>query len=355
MIRQTYNGKRVFLTGHTGFKGAWLSAWLRECGATIKGYSLDPPSQPSLYPQLDLDKDIESVRGDIRDADRLAASIHDFRPDFVFHLAAQSLVRRSYDEPVETFNVNAMGTVNVLEALRSYDSACSAVMVTSDKCYQNKEWMYGYRENDPLGGIDPYSCSKAMAELATSSYQQAFFSEKRIRVASGRAGNVIGGGDYAVDRIVPDCIRAITADQPISVRNPLSRRPWQHVLEPLHGYLRLAAKLESCDAGNCDGYCSGFNFGPPNESNRTVAELADAMTNHWKGSWKDCSSNNNPHEAKLLSLVADKANHMLGWRNVWNFEETIKETLSWYRRVSEHESAAAVTLEQIHRFEKRID
>jgi CDP-glucose 4,6-dehydratase len=331
-----YRGKRVLVTGHTGFKGAWLSEWLLTLGADVTGLSLPAPSSPALFEQLDLAGRMNHRLGDIRDLSAVRAAVAAVRPDFVFHLAAQSLVRRSYQEPVETYATNVLGTVHVLEALRKAGRPCSVVAVTSDKCYENREWIHSYRESDPLGGHDPYSSSKGAAELAIDSYRRSYFSsgDARVRLASARAGNVIGGGDWAQDRIVPDCIRALQQNQPIPIRNPHATRPWQHVLEPLSGYLWLAASLSLSDsrAGPAPGpFETAFNFGPASTANRTVAALVQEILQHWPGGWEDRSDPRALHEAGLLHLATDKALHHLKWQSVWGFEETIARTVGWYR------------------------
>lgn len=357
MNRPFFQNRRVFITGHTGFKGAWLTHWLLHQGAAVTGYSTDPPTTPSLFDQLGLESKIHSVHGDVRDLPQLTREIDQCRPEFVFHLAAQSLVRLSYREPVETFDVNVMGTVNVLDAMRTLDRPCVAVIVTTDKCYQNQEWVYGYREHDVLGGSDPYSCSKAMAELAIESYQRSWFSRhagdlRHIRVASARAGNVIGGGDWAMDRIIPDGIRSLSKGESIPIRNRHARRPWQHVLDPLNGYLELAEMLDTAqtekDLQNC---CSPFNFGPPKESNRTVGELVKELLQHWPGKCVDKEESNSPHEAMLLNLCTEKAHAMLNWKSHWDFPTSIRKTVDWYRRVQNGECPVDVSLEQIRQFE----
>lgn len=327
-----FTGKKVFLTGHTGFKGAWLSEWLLSLGAKVTGYAL-PETKPSLFEQLDVASRLKHIEGDIRDSAKLAKALHAAKPDFVFHLAAQAIVRESYSKPAETFAVNAMGTAHVLDALRNYKNSCAAVFVTTDKCYENREWVHGYREEDPLGGHDPYSASKAAAEIIIASYRKSFFQEHPVRIASARAGNVIGGGDWAADRIVPDCIRALQKKQPIPVRNKTATRPWQHVLEPLSGYLWLAASLANPKFSKAPVklLTSAFNFGPAHESNRTVAELVAEVLKHWPGKWEDKSDPKAVHEANLLQLATDKAHALLGWSPVWNFSEAIEQTVGWYR------------------------
>jgi CDP-glucose 4,6-dehydratase len=269
------------------------------------------------------------------------------RPDFLFHLAAQPIVRLSYAQPAETYAVNVLGTVHVLDALRQLEKPCAAVFVTSDKCYENREWVYGYREDDPMGGHDPYSSSKGAAEIAIASFRRSFFQDHPVKVASVRAGNVIGGGDWAPDRLLPDCIRALQARQPIPVRNPSSVRPWQHVLEPLSGYLCLAAALTGLP--RCDStLCSAFNFGPRHDASRTVAALVEEVLNHWPGTWKDTSDPAAPHEAALLRLSIDKAQALLGWSPVWGFARTVEQTVSWYRQTAaDPATAAALALRQI--------
>ena len=346
MLQSHYQGKRVLITGHTGFKGAWLSEWLLLFGAKVYGYALQPPTEPSLFAQLALADRMEHQIADIRDADALAQEVRKIRPDYVFHLAAQSLVRLSYTKPLETYAVNVMGTANLLDALRSADWNCSVVVVTSDKCYENKEWLYGYRENDPMGGHDPYSSSKGAAELVTAAYRSSFFQKSPVKIASARAGNVIGGGDWALDRIVPDCIRALKGNQAIPVRNKVATRPWQHVLEPLGGYLSLAAKLNQASTATSP-FCSGFNFGPDSESNRTVQDLVVELLKHWPGKWEDKSDPHAVHEAKLLHLSIDKARALLRWAPAWDFATAVKETAHWYRAISQNPSISASQVAEI--------
>ena len=327
-----YAGKRVFITGHTGFKGAWLTEWLLSLGAKVTGFSLPPPTQPSLFEQLGLAKRMQHIVGDVRDAQALAAAVEAAQPDFIFHLAAQPLVRESYRTPVETYETNVMGTIHLLEAARQLHKPCAVVCITTDKCYENKEWVHGYREEDPLGGYDPYSSSKAAAEIAIAAWRRSFFKDHPVKVASARAGNVIGGGDWALDRIVPDCIRALQKREAIAVRNKHATRPWQHVLEPLSGYLWLGATLANPALANYSGdkFSSAFNFGPGHDANRTVAELVEQILKHWRGRWEDRSDPKAVHEAGLLQLTTDKASALLRWAPVWNFPETIQETVTWY-------------------------
>ena len=352
MFYNAYHQKTVWISGHTGFKGSWLTAWLLRLGARVVGYSLPPPTQPSLFEQLNLIGDIRHQVGDIRDIKCVQQSIIESQPDFVFHLAAQPLVRYSYAEPVETYSTNVMGAVHVLDALRNLEKPCSALFITTDKCYQNREWLYGYRETDPLGGFDPYSSSKAACEIAIQSYRQSFFKNHKVQIASARAGNVIGGGDWALDRIIPDCIRALKNKQSIPVRNKTATRPWQHVLEPLSGYLLLAALLSEsksreseckCNSNKVhssvinhrftsNDFCSAFNFGPNHDANRTVLEVVTEVLKHWEGQWVDKSDPKAVHEAKLLHLCTDKAYDMLGWAPVWDFTTAIKHTVLWYKK-----------------------
>ncbi|MEM9644688.1 MAG: CDP-glucose 4,6-dehydratase [Planctomycetota bacterium] len=348
----------VLVTGHTGFKGSWLCRWLHLCGAKVHGYALDPPAHASLHDQLKLGDVLASdQRGDISDASRLKQLVEQVQPRFVFHLAAQPLVRYSYESPVETFATNVQGTVHVLDALRSVDHTCQAVVVTTDKCYANQEWEHGYREVDPLGGKDPYSASKAAAELVTASYRDSFFCQGPVRVASARAGNVIGGGDWATDRIVPDCIRAIRAGIPIGIRNRFSTRPWQHVLEPLSGYLWLAAKLDMASDtygqkhDSSSSLESAFNFGPPLHSNRTVADLVAELVREFPGAtWRDESDPHASHEASRLDLAIAKSHHLLGWTPAWDFRKTVRLTAEWYQAEQTQADMAEYTDGQIHRY-----
>jgi CDP-glucose 4,6-dehydratase len=335
-IFNAYKDKKVLITGNTGFKGSWMSAWLIYLGADVVGYSLDPPTDPSLYEQLGLKKDIRQYTADIRNYDEFKACIKQENPDIIFHLAAQPLVRESYDIPHETIDVNVMGTVNVLEAVRELKVSTNVVFITSDKIYENKEWLWGYREVDPVGGYDPYSASKGAAGILISSYRRSFFNTNNfdqhgVKVASARAGNVIGGGDWAKDRLVPDCMRALYQGQPIWVRNPYATRPWQHVLEPLGGYLLLGTKLLSKTNEQLDLYCDAFNFGPEISSNKTVQTLVEEVLKNWgKGSW-DYEQKETMHEASLLNLTIGKAYHLLRWQPLWDFEATIKRTVAWYK------------------------
>ena len=323
-----WSGRKVFLTGHTGFKGSWLSQWLIEVGAVVHGYALAPETTPALFDQLGLANRVEHEIADIRDAGLVRQSVNAFRPDFLIHMAAQPLVRRSYAKPLETYDTNVMGTIHVLEALRGLSTPCAAIIVTTDKCYENHESGRAYEESDPMGGRDPYSSSKAMVEIATEAYRKSFFHNHPVKIASARAGNVIGGGDWAEDRIVPDAMCALDQGKQISVRNPHAVRPWQHVLEPLSGYLLLAIRL------SVDPTVAGaFNFGPAPESNRTVADLVMEILKHRPGNWVDSSDPKDLHEAALLNLSISKARNVLGWRPLWDFGDAVEKTTRWYSEV----------------------
>ncbi|MGB8853807.1 MAG: CDP-glucose 4,6-dehydratase [Pirellulales bacterium] len=349
-----FHGARVLVTGHTGFKGSWLCEWLLALGAQITGLALEPDTTPALFTQLGLASRVRHIVGDVRSPDVVRRIVAETSPDFVFHLAAQPLVRRSYRKATYTWETNVLGTVHVLDALRQLDKPCAAVMVTTDKCYENREWLYGYRENDPLGGHDPYSSSKAAAELAIASWRNSFFaSGDPVRIASARAGNVIGGGDWAEDRIAPDCARAVTHNNAIAVRNKTATRPWQHVLEPLSGYLWLAAVLANPTLRPyaADLFTSAFNFGPSSESNRTVVQLVEAFLRHWPGQWADQSDPAASHEAGQLSLATDKALQILGWEPCWDFEDAVLKTATWYRRCHEGWDPAELTRRDLDDYE----
>lgn len=354
MFAGAFEGKTVWLSGHTGFKGAWLCRWLLKLGARVHGFSLSPDTQPSIFEQIGLEKKISHEIGDIRNFEAVKKSIERRQPDFIFHLAAQALVRFSYEHPLETYAVNTMGTAHVLEASRVLQKPCSAVFVTTDKCYENREMDYAYAEEDPLGGFDPYSSSKGAAEIIISAYRRSFFANHPVRIASARAGNVIGGGDWSQDRIIPDCIRALQRGEAIPVRNPAAMRPWQHVLEPLSGYLWLASTMAQPARAGADAktVSSAFNFGPEMDSNRNVQNLVSEILKHWPGRWEDTSSPDAVHEAKLLMLATAKAKKILHWRPVWNFETAIAQTVGWYRPVHQQASLAEkITLEQITEYE----
>ncbi|MDA2909551.1 CDP-glucose 4,6-dehydratase [Nitrospiraceae bacterium AH_259_D15_M11_P09] len=344
-ILSLFEGKRVLVTGDTGFKGSWLSLWLRELGADVVGYALPPERDDDLFNLLGLEQIIHHVEGDIRDLPAIQQVFKWFQPEVLFHLAAQSLVRRSYSEPQRTFDTNVQGSVNVLEAVRTTRSLRVVVYVTTDKCYQNREWVWGYRENDELGGRDPYSASKAAAELVFSAYSASFFTHREgIGAASVRAGNVLGGGDRALDRIVPDSLKALKNGEPVILRNPCATRPWQHVLEPLSGYLLLAVKLYESPKD----FSGAWNFGPTGESIRTVRDLTEKILAYWgDGIIRVETQTSGPYEADFLHLNCDKARRLLEWNPKWDFERTVAETVRWYKCVDFGESALALTREQI--------
>lgn len=328
-----YRGKRILVTGHTGFKGSWLSIWLNELGAEVVGVSLDPSTEKDNFVLSGIGNRIKAdIRADIRDGERMKEIFAEYKPEIVFHLAAQPLVRLSYDIPAETYQTNVMGTINILEAIRATDSVKEGVMITTDKCYENKEQIWGYRENESMGGYDPYSSSKGAAEIAIASWRRSFFNPNEFEkhgksIASVRAGNVIGGGDWALDRIIPDCIRALEEGRPINIRSPKAIRPWQHVLEPLGGYLLLAKKMWYSPTE----YCEGWNFGPNAESISTVWEVAQkVIENYGSGELRDLSDPNALHEAKLLMLDISKAKFRLGWEPRMNIDRTISMTIDWY-------------------------
>ncbi len=343
-----WKGKNVFLTGHTGFKGGWLSLWLASMGAKVTGYALAPNTSPNLFDVLAIDSLIEKSHiADIRDLASLQNTLSKAKPDVLIHMAAQPLVRYSYTNPVETYSTNVMGTVHVLESMRAIDSVRASVVVTTDKCYENKEWAWGYRENEPMGGYDPYSSSKGCAELVTSAYRQSYFSNSNStnKVASARAGNVIGGGDWSEDRLIPDAIKAFEANKPLIIRNPLATRPWQHVLEPLSGYLILAQALY--DQGS--PFASGWNFGPCDEDSRPVQEVVDLLISSWgySASWEKEGSEH-PHEASLLKLDCSKARTQLGWIPKWNLETATQKIVQWQRAYQAKENMQEVSLSQIN-------
>lgn len=343
-----WEGRRVFLTGHTGFKGSWLSLWLARLGAEVRGYALAPDTDPSLFVAAGVERAVESLIGDIRDAGAVREAMTGFRPDIVLHLAAQPLVRRSYREPVETFATNVMGTLHVLEAARACESVRVVVNVTTDKCYANREWVWGYREDEPMGGHDPYSASKGCAELATAAWRASFFApEGRCAVATARAGNVIGGGDWSPDRLIPDLLRAMQAGEPAIVRNPHATRPWQHVLEPLGGYLLLAERLWDDPA-----LAQAWNFGPRDEDARPVAWIADRIAERWGGgaSWR-VEGDGGPHEANALKLDVSKARASLGWAPRWGLETTLGRITDWHRAWASGAEARALVEGEIAAYE----
>lgn len=344
-----WRGKKIFLTGHTGFKGSWLTLWLQALGAKVTGYSLAPETDPNLFSLARVSDGIESVIGDIRNRDTLLNAVKAASPDIVIHMAAQPLVRESYARPVETYETNVLGTVHLLDAIRQVPGVRSVVIVTTDKCYENREWDWGYRENEAMGGYDPYSSSKGCAELVTSAFRNSFFNPSTyakhgVAVASARAGNVIGGGDWAADRLVPDIVRAIERGETVSVRNPHAIRPWQHVLEPLSGYLVLAEKLY------CDGthYSEAWNFGPNDSDAQPVQAIVERLTSQWgeNARWA-LDGGEHPHEATFLKLDCSKARARLGWRPRWDLGQSLDNIVAWYKAAARQEDMHAVTLAQI--------
>ena len=340
-----WKGKRVFITGHTGFKGSWLSLWLQQMGAEVKGFSLEPPTTPSLFEVAKVADHMQSEIGDIRDLTKLSQSIVSFNPDILLHLAAQPLVRYSYREPVETYSTNVMGTVNVLEASRQANNLKTIVVITTDKCYENREWEWGYRENEPMGGYDPYSNSKGCAELVVSAYRRSFFnSNDTAAVASARAGNVVGGGDWAEDRLIPDILRAFEKQQPVIIRNPLSTRPWQHVLEPLSGYLVLAQHLWQ----EGQTFAEGWNFGPKDDDCRPVQWILDRMVHFWgEGAHYEIDKSQQPHEANFLKLDYSKAATRLKWHPQWRLEYTLEKIITWQSAWLQEKNMKDCCLEEI--------
>lgn len=330
-IENHYKGLKVLITGHTGFKGAWLAIWLKELGAEVIGYSLEAPTTPSLFELADIENKITHIPGDIRDLAHFQTVLQEHQPEIVFHLAAQSIVLEGYENPRETFDTNAMGTVTVLEAIRKVPAVKACLCITTDKCYENKNWIFGYRENDRLGGSDPYSASKAMAELAIQSYRLSFPSKTAI--ASARAGNVIGGGDFSKHRILPDTMRAFMENQPVEVRNPESVRPWLHVFDPLQGYLTLGYLLIT----EGEKFAEAWNFGPMEQEGVKVQEIVEKAIEHWgSGDWIDRSAQGGLPEKMLLRLNWDKAAHQLGWKPVYNWENGIRETVNWFKGYQEY-------------------
>ncbi len=347
MDRAFWNGRRVFLTGHTGFKGGWMSLWLQRMGAQVFGYALQPPTQPSLFETANVQSAVESQIADVRDLDRLRAAVRAASPQVVFHLAAQPIVREGFKDPVGTFSTNVMGTAHLLEACRDLPALEAVVIVTTDKCYQNNEWPWGYRENDPMGGHDPYSASKGCAELVTHAYAKTFFD--RTRIASVRAGNVIGGGDWALDRLIPDAIKAFGAGEALQIRNPSATRPWQHVLEPLHGYLQLAERLCGEDGTSFEG---GWNFGPPASANVTVGEVVERMVKLWgeDASWAQ-DPKDQPKEAQSLHLDTSKARVQLRWVPALTLAQSLTWTVRWYKEQASGTSAAELCARDIQEYE----
>jgi CDP-glucose 4,6-dehydratase len=353
VTRPFWQGKRVFLTGHTGFKGGWLSLWLQQLGAEVTGYALQAPTAPSLFEVAGVARGMRSIIGDVRDGDSLKRAVAEARPEIVIHMAAQPLVRYSYANPVETYGTNVMGLVHLLEAVRATPGIGSVVNVTSDKCYENKEWQWGYRENEAMGGYDPYSNSKGCAELVTAGYRNSYFNAEKyaehgIAIASARAGNVIGGGDWALDRLIPDMLRAIGRGEAVLIRNPDAVRPWQHVLEPLSGYLLLAEKLYT------DGpaYAEGWNFGPHDTDAKPVGWIIERMTQAWgHGAAWALDGEAQPHEATYLKLDCSKARAGLGWRPRWNIGQTIERIVDWHKACGQDADMHQMTLGQINAYQ----
>ncbi len=347
MIDQEFwQGKRVFLTGHTGFKGSWLSLWLVSLGAKVKGYALNPPTSPSLFNEAKVDSIIDSQIGDIRDQDTLHESMTVFNPDILIHMAAQPLVRYSYAEPIETYEVNVIGTAKVLEAARSCPNLKAIVNITTDKCYENDERSEGYKEDDPMGGYDPYSSSKGCAELVASSYRRSFLQDQGVGLATVRAGNVIGGGDWADDRLIPDILRSFEKKESVVVRNPKATRPWQHVLEPLSGYLILAQKLYE----DQEKYAEGWNFGPNDNDTKPVGWILDNMISKWPNSSWELDTDSNPHEAGFLKLDISKAKSELGWKPVWELSHALEKIIAWHRAWLGQEDIQAVSFTEIEEY-----
>jgi CDP-glucose 4,6-dehydratase len=356
VFEETYRNRTVLITGHTGFKGAWLSLWLHHLGSNVIGYALKPPTQPSLFELCDLNTKITSIEGDVRDFDHLKSVIQKDKPEIIFHLAAQALVRRSYFDPLQTYSTNVMGTVHLLEAVRQTGGVRVIINVTSDKCYQNQEWVWGYRENDPMGGQDPYSSSKGCAELITTAYTRSYFNPEHyekdgVSVASVRSGNVIGGGDWAEDRLLPDCMKALLENKPIVIRYPDAVRPWQHVLEPLFGYLLLAQLLYH------DGpkFLGAWNFGPDDENVKPVRRLVERIVEIWGGKARwEIDQADQLDEAHTLKLDCSKAKLELGWYPQWDLETGLKKTIEWFKAYRNHEDMLMTTIKQIKDYEEGI-
>lgn len=352
ILKNTYQDKKVLLTGHTGFKGSWLAIWLNELGADVVGYALDPKTKKDNCSVTGLSNKIKDIRADIRDKEKLIKVFREEQPEMVFHLAAQPLVLESYDNPLDTFDTNIMGTAHVLEAIRQTDSVHTGIMITSDKCYENKEQIWGYRETDPMGGHDPYSASKGAAELVIQSYRKSFGDKENKAIASARAGNVIGGGDWSNYRLIPDSIKAIESGKPIELRNPLATRPWQHVLEPLAGYLLLGAKMKE----EPEKYAEAWNFGPYTKDVYPVKEIVKKIINKLgKGEWKDISNADQLHEANLLTLDITKALTKLNWKPVLSFDETIDMTIEWYKNYSTHPNMYEFCKNQIDKYINKLE
>ena len=356
MFEDTYRNRAVLITGHTGFKGTWLTLWLNHLGSNVIGYALKPPTQPSLFELCALNTKVTSIEGDVRDFGHLKSVIQKYKPEIIFHLAAQALVRRSYSDPLETYSTNVMGTVHLLEAIRQIGGVRVIINVTSDKCYQNQEWVWGYRENDPMGGQDPYSSSKGCAELITAAYTKSYFNpdhyEKHgVSVASVRSGNVIGGGDWAEDRLLPDCMKALLENRPIVIRYPDAVRPWQHVLEPLFGYLVLGQHLY----GDGPTFAGPWNFGPEDESGKPVRWIVERIAEIWggKASW-EVDQSFHPYEAHTLKLDCSKAKLKLGWYPQWDLETGLKKTIEWFKAYRDREDMFITTISQIKDYTKEL-
>jgi len=355
-FRNIYKNKEVLITGHTGFKGSWLSLWLTELGAKVIGYSLKPPTEPNLFESVNLKDKITHIIGDVRNEEHLISVFEKYQPEFVFHLAAQSIVRFSYKEPKLTYETNVMGTINVLEGLRKSKSVKACIIITSDKCYENMGWFYKYREKDPMGGYDPYSSSKGCAEIVTSAYRRSFFNPEaygkthKVALSSVRAGNVIGGGDWGEDRIIPDCVRALSKGENIVIRNPSAIRPWQYVLEPLYGYLLLGVLMYK--KGN--KYSDAWNFGPSDESIITVEELVKLVIKHWGSGAYTIDTSNHPHESSILMLDSSKARALLGWKPIYDVYEAVERAINWYKNFyngMRKEKLYEVTVREIRDYE----
>ena len=348
---QFWKGKRVLVTGHTGFKGAWLALWLERLGANVTGFSLGIPTEPSLFKAVSAHCKVTSIEGDIRDLQTLSRAVEDAKPELVFHLAAQSLVRTSYEDPVGTFATNVLGTVHLFEAARRVPSVRTIVNVTSDKCYENREWHYAYRESDPFGGRDPYSCSKGCAELVTSAYRQSFFTERSVGLASVRAGNVIGGGDWSTDRLVPDCVRAFSQAKEVVIRNPAAIRPWQHVLEAIRGYLILGELLSQTPVH----FSQGFNFGPDGDDARPVSHVVETLARGWgqgaKFRIEKPGEAQNPHEAHFLKLDNSLVRATLGWRPRLRLDDALALTVEWYKAFYQGSDVYALSISHLERVE----